>query len=382
MNFQLTEEQKMWFEMVHNFCQTELKPLAAKTDETGKLPMDVIKKMAPLGMLALNVPEEDGGPGLDAVSAAIAIEEIARACGSTALSVAAHNGLGMTPIIVYGTPEQKAKYLPVLTSGNYLGALALTEPGSGSDLVGAVRTTAVLNGDEWVINGSKAWITNPSLSPTIITLCQTETEQNAHSQSMIIVETDTPGLSIQPKEKKMGLKGSPTHMLTYDDVRVPKENLLGQRGRGLHQTLATLDGGRISIGAMAVGLAQAALDETIGYANERETFGKAIGRHQAIQFMIADMATEIEAARLLLYQAAWLKEQGKPYTKEAAMAKLFASEVSERAAFKAIQIHGGYGYSSEFPVERIYRDQRLLAIGEGTSEILRMVIGRRVLQGM
>ena len=381
MNFQLNEEQKMWFDMVHNFCQTELKPLAAKTDEEGKLPMDVVKKMAPLGMLALNVPEEDGGPGLDAVSAAIAIEEIARACGSTALSVAAHNGLGMTPIIVYGTAEQKAKYLPLLTSGNYLGALALTEPGSGSDLVGAVRTAAVLDGDEWVINGSKAWITNPSLSPTIITLCQTEDEIGTHSQSMIIVETDAPGLTIQPKEKKMGLRASPTHMLTYDDVRVPKENLLGQRGRGLHQTLSTLDGGRISIGAMAVGLAQAALDETIGYANERETFGKAIGRHQAIQFMIADMATEIKAARLLLYQAAWLKEQGKPYTKEAAMAKLFASEVSERAAFKAIQIHGGYGYSSEFPVERIYRDQRLLAIGEGTSEILRMVIGRRVLKG-
>ncbi len=382
MNFQLTEEQKMWFDMVHNFCQTELKPLAAKTDEEGKLPMDVIKKMAPLGMLSLNVPEEDGGPGLDAVSAAIAIEEIGRACGSTALSIAAHNGLGTTPIIVYGTAEQKAKYLPRLTSGNYLGALALTEPGSGSDLVGAVRTTAVLDGDEWVINGSKAWITNPSLSPTIITLCQTEAEQSAHSQSMIIVETDTPGLTVQPKEKKMGLKGSPTHMLTYDDVRVPKENLLGERGRGLHQTLATLDGGRISIGAMAVGLAQAALDEAVGYANERQTFGQAIGKHQAIQFMLADMATEIEAARLLLYRAAWLKEQGKPYTKEAAMGKLFASEVAERVAFKAIQIHGGYGYSSEFPVERIYRDQRLLSIGEGASEILRMVIGRRVLKGM
>jgi len=382
MDFQLNEEQKMWFEMVHNFCQTELKPLAAKTDEEGKLPMEVVKKMAPLGMLALNVPEKDGGPGLDAVSAAIAIEEIGRACGSTALSVAAHNGLGMTPIIVYGNAAQRAKYLPLLTSGNYLGALALTEPGSGSDLVGAVRTTAVLEGDEWVINGSKAWITNPSLSPTIITLCQTEDEIGTHSQSMIIVETDAPGLTIHPKEKKMGLRASPTHMLTYDEVRVPQENLLGQRGRGLHQTLATLDGGRISIGAMAVGLAQAALDEAIGYANERETFGKAIGKHQAIQFMIADMATEIKAARLLLYQAAWLKEQGQPYTKEAAMAKLYASEVSERAAFKAIQIHGGYGYSSEFPVERIYRDQRLLAIGEGTSEILRMVIGRRVLRGV
>lgn len=379
MDFQLNEEQRMWQESVHNFCQTELKPRAGQTDAEAKLPLDIVKKMAGLGVLSLAVGEEDDGPGLDTVSAAIAIEEVGRACGSTALSVAAHNGLCVTPLVNYGTDAQKAQFLPTLTAGNHLGALALTEPGAGSDLVGGVGTTAILEGNEWVINGSKAWITNPSLAPMIITLCRTDIDAGNRSLSQIIVETDRPGLTINPPEKKMGLRGSPTHMLTFDNVRVPKSNLLGEYGRGIHQTLATLDGGRIGIGAMAVGLAQAALDEAIGYAKERHTFGRAIGQHQAIQHMLADMATEIEAARLMIYRAAWIKDQGRDFTKAAAMGKLFASETAERAAFKAIQIHGGYGYSAEFPVERIYRDQRLLTIGEGTSEILRMVIGRQVL---
>ncbi len=378
MDFQLNEEQQMWQEAVHDFCQNELKPRAAHTDAEGTLPMDVIKKMAPLGMLSLPVSEEDGGPGLDAVSAAIAIEEAGRACGSTALSVAAHNGLCLSPLVAFGTAEQKDKYLPKLMSGEILGALALTEPGAGSDLVSGVKTTAAVDGDACVINGSKAWITNPSLSPIVITLCRTNPDAGTRGFSMFIVETDRPGLTVNPKEKKMGLRGSPTHMLTYDNVRVPHENLLGDDGRGLHQTLVTLDGGRIGIGAMAVGMAQAALDEAISYATERQTFGKPIAQHQAIQHMFADMGTEIDAARLLVYRAAWLKDQGKDFTKEAAMGKLFASEVAERAAFKALQIHGSYGYSAEFPVERIYRDQRLLTIGEGTSEILRMVVGRRV----
>jgi alkylation response protein AidB-like acyl-CoA dehydrogenase len=380
MDFQLNDEQKMWQEAVRDFCQNELKPRAAQTDKEEKLPLDVIKKMAPLGLLSLPVPEEEGGPGLDSISAAIAIEEVGRACGSTALSMAAHNGLCVSPIVAYGTKAQKERYLPLLTSGDYLGALALTEPGAGSDLAGGVQCSATLQGDEWVVNGSKAWITNPSLSPLIIVLCRTDKEAGNRGFNHIIVPTDAPGLTINPPEKKMGLKGSPTHMLTYDNVRVPIENLLGEPGRGLQQTLATLDGGRIGIGAMAVGLAQAALDEAISYAQERQTFGQPIAQHQAIQWMVADMSTEIEAARLLVYQAAWLKDQGKDYKKAAAMAKLFASEAAERAAFKAIQIHGGYGYSAEFPVERIYRDQRLLTIGEGTSEILRIVISRRVLQ--
>lgn len=379
MDFQLNAEQQMWREAVHDFCRNELKPRAAQTDREASLPLDVIKKMAPLGILSLPVPEADGGPGLDTISAAIAIEEVARACGSTALSVAAHNGLCLSPLVAFGSAAQKAQYLPRLTSGDALGALALTEPGGGSDLVGGVRTTAILAGDEWVINGSKAWITNPSLSPLIITLCLTRRELGSRGFNLIIVPADAPGLTINPPEKKMGLKGSPTHMLTFEDVRAPRENLLGEAGRGLHHSLATLDGGRIGIGAMAVGLAQAALDEALRYAKERHTFGRPLSQHQAIQWMLADMSTEIEAARLLVYQAAWLKDQGRDFTKAAAMAKLYASEAAERAAFKAVQIHGGYGYSAEFPVERIYRDQRLLTIGEGTSEILRMVISRRVL---
>ncbi|MBE7474219.1 MAG: acyl-CoA dehydrogenase family protein [Anaerolineales bacterium] len=379
MDFQLNAEQRMWQETAHNFCQTELKPRAAQTDTEARLPLDVIKKMAPLGLLALPVPEAEGGPGLDVLSAAIAIEEMGRACGSTALSVAAHNGLCLSPLIAFGTAEQKAKYLPALMSGERLGALALTEPGAGSDLAGA-QTTATLEDDGWIINGSKAWITNPSLSSIVITLCRTDRDAGTHGFSLLIVETDRPGFLINPPEKKMGLKGSPTHMLTFDSVRVPHENLLGEAGRGLQQTLATLDGGRIGIGAMAVGLAQAALDEALSYAKERQTFGRPIAQHQAIQHMLADMSTEIEAARLLVYRAAWLKNQGQPFSKEAAMAKLFASETAERVAFKALQIHGSYGYSAEFPLERIYRDQRLLTIGEGTSEILRTVIARRVLE--
>jgi alkylation response protein AidB-like acyl-CoA dehydrogenase len=381
MEFQLNSEQHMWQETVRDFCQTELKPLAAQTDAEAKLPMAVVKKMAPLGLLALSVPEADGGPGLDTISAAIAIEELGRACGSTALSVAAHNGLCVSPMVAFGTAEQKAHYLPLLTSGDGLGSLALTEPGAGSDLAGGVQTTVTRVGDTWLVNGSKAWITNPSLAPLIITLGRMDKAAGTHGFGMVIVETDRPGLTIHPPEKKMGLRGSPTHMLTFEQVRVPQENLLGEAGLGLQQTLATLDGGRIGIGAMAVGLAQAALDEALRYAQERHTFGQPLTRHQAIQHMLADMGTEIEAARLLVYRAAWLKDQGKAFAKEAAMAKLFASETTERAAYKAIQIHGGYGYSAEFPLERIYRDQRLLTIGEGTSEILRMVIARRMVTG-
>ncbi len=380
MDFQLNDEQRMWQDAVRNFCQVELKPRAAATDVEAQLPMDVIKKMAPLGLLSLSVPEADGGPGLDAVSAAMAIEELGRVCGSTALSVAAHNGLCLGPLVAFGTAAQKEMYLPHLTSGEKLGALALTEPGAGSDLAGGVQTTAAPDGNMWVVNGSKAWITNAALSPIIITLCRTDREAGTRGFNMIIVETDRPGLTINPPEKKMGLKGSPTNMLSFDGVRVPKENLLGALGRGLHQTLATLDGGRIGIGAMAVGLAQAALDEAIKYGADRRTFGRPLTQHQAIQHMLADMGTEIEAARLLVYRAGWLKDQGRDFSKEAAMAKLFASETAERAAFKALQIHGSYGYSTEFPVERIYRDQRLLTIGEGTSEILRMVIARRLVE--
>jgi alkylation response protein AidB-like acyl-CoA dehydrogenase len=380
MDFQLNEEQQMVRQMARDFAEKELKPRAAETDESGHLPIEAIKKMAPLGLLGLPVPEEYGGPGIDSISAAIVIEEIGRACGSTGLSIAAHNGLGLWPIVAFGTEAQKRHWIPRLMSGEILGALALTEPGAGSDLGGGVRTSAVRAGDSWIINGSKAWITNASLAEVIVTLVRTDPQAGHRGLSMLLVETNRVGLTIHSKEKKMGVRGSPTHALTYEDVHVPLENLLGEAGRGFQQAMMTLDGGRIGIGALSVGLAQAALEEAVRYAKERATFGKLIAAHQAIQWMIADMATELEAARTLVYRAAWLKDQGRPFTKEAAMAKLFASEAAERTAFKAIQIHGGYGYSSEYPVERIYRDQRLMTIGEGTSEVQRLVISRRVLE--
>ncbi len=382
MQFELNEEQRLYRDAVRDFAQKELAPYAAEVDETGEMRWDAIKKMPQLGLTGLQVPEEYGGAALDGISAAIAIEEVGRACGSTGLSLAAHNGLCCFPINTWGSKEQKEKYLPKLTSGEVLGALALTEPNAGSDLAGGVRTSAVVEGDSWIIDGHKAWITNPSVSPVVITLTRTHPDEKpSRSLSMLLVETDAEGLEIHPKEKKMGVQGSPTHQITYDNVRVAKEEgTLGNEGEGFYQTMQTLDGGRIGIGALCVGLAQAAFDEAIKYAAQREAFGKPIAQYQAIQWMLADGAMEIEAARLMIYRAAWIRDQGKDFSKAAAMGKLMASEVAEKVAFNAIQIHGSYGYSREFPVERIYRDQRLMTIGEGTSQIQRLVIARRVLQ--
>jgi alkylation response protein AidB-like acyl-CoA dehydrogenase len=379
VNFQLTEEQQMYRRAVSDYVERELKPLAAHTDETTEFPWAAVRKGLGLGILGLEVPETYGGAGMEPTSAAIAIEEIGRGCGSTGLSISAHNGLGCFPILKFGTEGQKQQYLPRLTSGEILGALALTEPGAGSDLK-RVSTSAVRRGDHWIINGSKAWITNASYAEFIIVLCRTDPEGGSGGFSLIVVETDRAGLTIHPQEKKMGVRGSPTHALSLEQVHVPAKNLLGQHGRGLQYALATLDGGRVGIGALAVGLAQAALEEAARYAQQRSSFGVPIARHQAIQWMLADTAMEIEAARLLVQRAAWRKGQGLPFTKHAAMAKLFASEAAERAAFKAVQIHGSYGYSQEYPVERIYRDQRLMTIGEGTSEIQRIVIAREILR--
>ncbi len=380
MNFDLTDEQRMWRETVHDFVAREVKPKAHEVDETAEFNWPAVRKMGPLGLLGLNIPEEYGGAGVDAVSAAIAIEQLGWGCGSTALAIAAHNGLGTSPIVLFGSEEQKQHYLPMVSSGkNKLAALALTEPGAGSDIQGGVRTHARLSGDEWVINGSKAWCTNASIAEYIITLVRTDPAGGPHSLSMIIVPTGTPGLHIAPAEKKMGLKGSPTNAVTYENVRLPASQLLGIEGRGLQQTLTTLDGGRIGIGALAVGLAQSAMEDAIRYAKERQTFGKPLAAHQAIQWMLADAATEIHAARWMIYQAAWLKEQKRPFTQEASMAKLFATEMAERVCRNAIQIHGGYGYSRDYPVELTYRDARLMTIGEGTSEVQRMVIARKLL---
>ena len=379
MDFDLTGEQRELRHIVHEFVAREVKPMARHTDETGQFNWPAVKKMGPLGLLGLEVPEEYEGADLDAISSAIAIEELGWGCGSTALAVSAHNGLGLGPIVKYGTDEQKQRWLPPLASGQgKLACLSLTEPGAGSDL-GGIRTSAVKEGDSWIVDGSKMWMTNASISDVMVLLCRTGDDRGSRSLSHIVVPSDAPGISIAPAEKKMGLKGSPTHAVTFEEVLVPIENLLGREGYGLRQTLETLDSGRVSIGALAVGLAQAAYEEAIKYAQEREAFGQPIANYQAIQWMLADAATEIQAARLMIYYAAWLKQKGQSYTQQAAMAKLFATEMSERVCRNAIQIHGGYGYSAEFEVERIYRDTRLMTIGEGTSEIQRLVIARKLL---
>ncbi|MFQ3631137.1 acyl-CoA dehydrogenase family protein [Roseiflexus sp.] len=377
MNFDLTPEQQRIRAEVRRFADQEIAPRARHVDETGEFPADTFRKMAELGLMGLPFAEEYGGAGADSISTAIAIEEIARACGSTALIYSAHLGLGCAPIAMFGTEDQKQRFLRPAAEGRHIGAFALTEPHAGSD-AGATRTTARLEQGEWVINGAKMWITSASIAGHLIVTAVTDPGER-HSISAIIVPAGTPGLSFGKPEAKMGLRGSITNAVTFENVRVPEANLLGRRGRGLQQFLAVLDGGRISIGAMAIGLAQAAFEIASAYARERTAFGKLIGAYESVSNMIADMAVGLEAARLLVYQAAWLKDQGRQYSREAAIAKLYASEVGEKICRDAIQVLGGYGYSSEYPLERIYRDQRLLTIGEGTSEILRVVIGRQIL---
>lgn len=378
MDFELTEEQRMIRDMVHDFAEKEIVPIAAKTDEREEFPHETIRKMAELGIMGLPFAEEYGGAGGDNVSYAIAVEEISRACGSTGIIYAAHVSLCSNPIYLFGSEEQKRKYLTPLARGECLGALGLTEPGAGSD-AGATRTTAVLDGPQWVLNGTKRFITNGSLAGVLVITAVTDPEKGKRGISNFIVEKGTPGFAAPREEDKMGLRGSLTSELVFEDCRISKENLLGLRGDGFKQILRILDGGRISIGAMALGLGRAALEASISYSKERVQFGRPIADFQAVQWMIADSTVELEAAHLLILQAAYLEDQGKRFTKEAAMAKLFASEAAERACFNAIQIHGGYGYTRDYPVERYYRDNRLTTIGEGTSEIQRLVIARQIL---
>ena len=382
MNFDLNEEQKTWKKIVHDFAEKELRPKAREVDEKEEFNWEAFRKAGPVGLAGMSIPEEYGGSNVDMVSNAIAFEELGWGCGSTALAFTAHNGLGTAPIALYGSEELKKKWLPLVASGkNKLGALALTEPGAGSDIQGGVITRADKDGDEWIVNGAKMWNTNASIAEYIITLVRTDQKGGSKSLSMILVPTDAKGLTIAPAEKKMGLRGSPTHAVTYDNVRVPLGNLIGPEGRGLQQTLSTLDAGRISIGAISIGLARGAMEAAVQYSKERKAFNQSLSDFQAIQFKIANMEMEIELARTYIYKAAWLKDQGRPYSKEAAIAKLYATEMAERVIYDAIQIHGGYGYSREYPVERMYRDARLMTIGEGTSEIHRLVISRHVLAG-
>ncbi len=378
MDFELNEEQRMVRDMVHDFAQNEIAPRAAGVDKSEEFPAENIRQMAELGLMGLPYPEEYEGGGGDTVSYAIAVEEIARACGATALIYAAHISLGCFPIYTFGTEEQKRRWLPQLCRGEGLAAFGLTEPEAGSD-AGATRTTATRDGDHYVLNGSKMWITSGAIADVVTCTAKTDPAAGSHGISCFLVEKGRAGFIPGKNEPKMGLKGSVTSALSLEDCRVPAANLLGREGEGFRQMLITLDGGRISIGAMALGLAQAAFEQATQYAQERVQFGQPIAKFQAIRWMIADMATEIDAARMMVYRAAAVKDAGKRFTKEAAMAKLFASEVAERTAYKALQIHGGYGYSREYPVERIYRDQRLCSIGEGTSEIQRLVIARQIL---
>lgn len=378
MNFELTKEQQMIKEMVREFAEKEIAPNAAKWDEEAYFPVDVFKKMGELGLLGIPFPEQYGGSGGDTISYAIAVEEIGRACGGTGLSYAAAVSLGASPIYYFGTEEQKQQWLVPMAKGETLGAFGLTEPNAGSD-AGGTRTKAVLDGDEYVINGEKCWITNAGHARQVIVTAVTgKDERGKNVISAIIVPTNTPGFTIRCDYDKMGVRASNTCELVFENVRVPKENVLGDPTKGFKQFLYTLDGGRISIAALAVGIAQAAFEKALQYAKERTQFGQSISKFQAIQFKLADMAMEIELARNMVHKAAWLKDQRKPFTKEAAYAKLFASEAGFRACNQAIQIHGGYGYMKEYGVERHLRDIKLMEIGEGTSEIQRLVIARQL----
>ncbi|HLR63082.1 MAG TPA: acyl-CoA dehydrogenase family protein [Lentibacillus sp.] len=378
MNFELTKEQTMIQKMVRDFAEEVIKPRAIEIDKEEKFPLDIFEQMGELGILGIPFPEKYGGSGGDTLSYAIAVEEVGRVCGSTGLSFAATVSLGASPIYYFGTEEQKEKYLMPMAEGRALGSFGLTEPNAGSD-AGGTKTTAGEDGDDYIINGEKCFITNASYAKTIIVTAVTgKNEQGKNIISAIIVPTDVKGLTITSDYDKMGVRGSDTAEIVLDNVRVPKENLLGDPQKGFNQFLYTLDGGRISIASLGLGIAQASLDKALAYAKERKQFGKPISNFQAIQFKLADMAMEVELARNIVYKAAWLKDHDKPFSKEAAYAKLYATETAFRAANQAIQIHGGYGYMREYEVERYLRDAKLLEIGEGTSEVQRMVIARQL----
>ncbi|MBR6758106.1 MAG: acyl-CoA dehydrogenase [Bacteroidaceae bacterium] len=373
MNFNLTKTQELFRQMIREFAEKEVKPLAAEIDEQERFPAETVKKMAELGLFGIPVPAQYGGAGGDNIMYSIAIEELSKACATTGVVVSAHTSLCVAPIMENGTEEQKMKYLPKLASGEWIGAFGLTEPNAGTDAAGQ-QTTAVLDGDEWVLNGNKIFITNAGPAHVYIVIAMTDKSMKTKGISAFIVEAGTPGFEIGKKELKMGIRGSATAELIFNNCRIPKENLLGKIGGGFGIAMKTLDGGRIGIAAQALGIAQGALDETVKYTKERKQFGKAIGQFQNTQFQMADLKTRIEAARLLVRSAAFKKDNGIPYSADAAMAKLFAAETAMEVTTKAVQFHGGYGYTREYPVERMMRDAKITEIYEGTSEVQRMVI--------
>ena len=379
MDFDLPAEHELLRQTVRDFMTKEVAAVVDEHERERRFPVDIVKRLGEMGWLGIPIPEDEGGAGLDTLAYAIAIEEIGRVWGSLGLIVAAHTSLGCGPLHLAGSDEQKQQFLVPMASGQVLGGYGLTEPGAGSD-AGGTRTTGRLDDGHWVINGGKRFITNAGHAGTYIVTVRTgETDKGGPEISAFIVPADTPGFSVGRLEEKLGLHASATGELLFENARVPAENLLGPRGDGFRTFLKILDGGRISIGALAVGLAQAALDASIPYAQTREQFGRPIGSFQGVAFMIADMATEIEAARQMVWRAAWLKDQGREYGLAAAEAKLFASEVSSRATNNGIQIHGGYGYVEEYKVERYLRDAKLTEIGEGTSQVQRLVIARKIL---
>ncbi len=377
--FFLNDEHLMMRRMVREFAEKEIAPIAAEIDKTARFPRETFDKLGKLGLLGIPYPEEYGGAGADYLSYAIAVEEVARVCGSTALSMAAHTTLGCGPLHHFGSEAQKREYLTRLARGEMLGSYGLTEPNSGSD-AGGMQSRAVRDGDGWVLNGQKAWMTNGGVAGLYTVAASTDPAQKTRGITAFLVEKGQPGVTIGPEYEKLGCRGSNTVEFFMQDVRVPDSMVLGEVNRGFRQFMDILNMGRISIGAMALGLAQAALEQASKYALERTQFDRPIADFQGIQFMLADMATDVEAARLLVYQAAVLKDRGEPYAVAASKGKLFASEASHRVCHKAIQIHGGYGYSREFPVERYMRDAKLTEIGEGTSEIQRIIISRDLLQ--
>jgi len=375
MEFNIPKTHELFRQMIREFAEKEVKPLAAEVDEEERFPTETVKKMAEIGIMGIPVPKEYGGAGGDNLMYAMAVEELSRVCGTTGVIVSAHTSLGLWPILHFGTEEQKQKYVPKMAKGEWIGAFGLTEPNAGTDAAGQ-QTTAHLDPEtnEWIINGSKIFITNAGYADVYVIFAMTDRTKGLKGISSFIIEKGTPGFSIGKKEKKLGIRGSATCELIFEDVRLPHENLLGKEGKGFKIAMMTLDGGRIGIASQALGLAQGALDEVVAYTKERKQFGRAIAKFQNTQFQIADMEVKVEASRLFVYKAAWKESAGLPYSVDAARAKLFAAETAMEVTTKAVQFHGGYGYTREYPVERMMRDAKITEIYEGTSEVQRMVI--------
>ena len=377
MDFSLNKREELFLQMIREFAENEVKPLAAEVDEQERFPMETVEKMAKIGIMGIPIPVEYGGQGGTNQMYIMAVEELSRVCATTGVIVSAHTSLCMNPILEFGTEEQKQKYLPKLASGEWIGAFGLTEPNAGTDAA-MQQTTAVLDGEEWVLNGSKIFITNASYANVFIVMAMTDKSKGTKGISAFIVEKDTPGFSIGKKEKKLGIRGSATCELIFENCRIPKANLLGELGKGFKIAMMTLDGGRIGIASQALGIAQGAMDVTVKYTKERKQFGKAIAAFQNTQFQMANLETRVQAARLLVRQAAYKKDMHLPYSVDAAMAKLFAAETAMEVTTKCLQFHGGYGYTREYEIERMMRDAKITEIYEGTSEVQRMVIAGKL----